>query len=118
MDERLSGPPTRILAAQTNSSIAGGLISHEADFKQLGRGGSGAVTVWVVAIEGSSVPIVGEDPWGGSNVRAYFFVTDAFNPKLTGCVVRDTPTPLKYSSSKVPVPGGGVINFEVLLDTQ
>ncbi len=44
-------------------------------------------------------------------------VADAFNPRLTGCVVRDAPTPLKYSSSKVPVPGSGVINFEVLHDT-
>lgn len=118
LDERLSGPPTRILAALSNSAIAGGLISHGAGFRQLGPGGSGAVTVWVLVIEGSSVPIVGKDPWDGSNVRAYFFVLDAFNPRLTGCVVRDAPTPLKYSSSRVPVPGSGVIKFEVLFDTQ
>ena len=71
-----------------------------------------------MAIEGSSVPIKGEDPWNGSNVRAYFFVADAFNPRLTGCVVRDAPTPLKYSSWRFPVPGSGAIKFEVLLDTQ
>ncbi len=118
LDERLVGPPTRILAALTNSAVAGALISSGAGFKQLGPGGSGAVTVWVLAIEGSSVPIIGEDAWDGSNVRAYFFVLDAFNPRLTGCVVRDAPTPVKYSSSKVPVPGSGVIEFEVLLDTQ
>ncbi len=94
------------------------MISHEADFRRVGPGGSGAVTVWVVAIEGSSVPIFGEDPWDGSNVRAYFFVADAFNPRLTGCVVRDAPTPVEHSSSRVPVPGGGGFEFEVLLDTQ
>ena len=118
LDERLSGPPTRILAALSNSSYAGGLINPEAGFRQLGPGGSGAVTVWVLAIEGSSVPIVGEDPWNGSNVRAYFFVADAFNPRLTGCVLRDAPTTLKYPSSRVLVPGAGVIHFEVLLDTR
>lgn len=118
LDERLSGPPTRILAALTNASYAGGLINHEADFPQLGPGGSGAVTVWVLAIEGSSVPIFGEDPWDGSNIRAYFFVVDAFNPSLTGCVVRDAPLPMKYLSSRFLVPGSGVIHFEVLLDTQ
>ncbi len=118
LDDRLSGPPTRILTALSNSSVAGGLINHESDFPQLGPGGSGAVTVWVVAIEGSSVPIVGDDPWDGANVRAYFFVINAFVPRLTGCVVRDAPTPLKYSLSKFLVPGSGVIKFEVLLDTQ
>lgn len=118
IDERLSVPPTRILAALTNSSVAGGLINPEANFPQLGPGGSGAITVWVVALEGSSVPIFGEDPWNGSNVRAYVFVIDAFNPRLTGCVLRDAPTPLEYASSRFPVPGGGVIHFDVLLDTQ
>ncbi len=72
----------------------------------------------MVAIEGASVPIKGEDPWDGSNVRAFFFVFNAFNPRLNGCVVRDVPTTLNYSSSRFPVPGSGVIKFEVLLDSQ
>ena len=118
LKERLSGPPTRILTALSDSAVAGRLISSGADFPQLGPGGSGAVTAWVVAIEGSSVPLVGEDPWDGSNVRAYIFVINAFDPSFTGCVLRDAPTPVKYSSSRFPVPGSGVIHFEVLLDTQ
>ena len=118
LDERLSGAPTRILAALTNSSVAGGLINPEASFPQLGPGGSGAITVWVVALEGSSVPIFGEDTRDGSNIRAYIFVINAFEPEITGCVVRDAPTPLKYSSSRFPIPGSGAFHFEVLLDTQ
>ena len=118
LEERLSGPPTRVLAALSNSSVAGGLINSEANFPQLGPGGSGAITVWVLVIEGSSVPIFGEDMWDGSNIRAYFFMIDAFNPSLTGCVIRDAPISLEYASSRFLVPGSGVIHFDVLLDTQ
>ena len=118
LDERLSGPPTRILAALSNSSLAGGLFNPEANFPQLGPGGSGAITVWVVAIEGSSIPIFGEDTWDGSNIRAYIFVINAFEPEITGCVVRDAPTAVEYAHSRFLIPGSGVIHFDVLLDTR
>ncbi len=118
--ERLSGPPTRVLAALTNSGATGGLTTGEllnpGSASIPGPGEGGGVTVWVVLIEGSSIPVIGEDPWGGANVRSFAFVLNAFQPKFTGCVVRDAPMPIIYQRPSCPMCGR--LKFEVLLDRQ
>lgn len=113
IDEKLSGPPTRVLAALTNSAAAGGLVNPEADLQGESGPGGGGVTAWVVAIEGSSIPVFGEDPWVGANIRTFIFVVNFFTPELTGCVVRDAPMPLGY---KDQFRGG--FEFEILLDAR
>lgn len=112
IDERLSGPPTRVLVALTNSAASGRLIKPEAELQsESGPGAIGAVTVWVVVVEGLSVPTFGDDPWDGANVRSFAFVLNFFIPEFTGCVVRDAPMPTKYRD-----PLGGAFDFEVLLE--
>lgn len=116
IDEKLSGPPTRVLAALTSSRRAGHLVNPENNLHNLqgevGPGASG-ITVWVVAVEGTSIPTFGEDPWDGANVRSFVFVINAFLPELTGCVVRDAPMPTKYTELF-----SGGFRFEVLFDGQ
>ncbi len=112
--ERLSGTPTRILVALTNSASTSRLISPEAvDNFYSGPGGVGAPTVWVAAIEGVSVPTFGEDPWNGSYMRAFVFVIDTRFPRLTGCVVRDAPMAKRQDEALY-----GSFEFEVLFKGQ
>ena len=111
--ERLSGHPTRVMAALTNSRAAGRLTNPEADFQdESGPGGIG-VTVWVLVIEGSSIPVFGKDPWDGTNVRSFVFVIRTGVRELTGCVVRDAPMPTKYKDLLVDG-----FEFEVLFGRQ
>lgn len=113
INERFSGPPTRILAALTESARASQLVNPEADFVH-GPGGQGAIPVWVVAIEGQSMPIFDEDSSGnGSDTRSFIFVIDAFVPEFTGCLVRDAPISTMHEDFVY-----GSFEFEELLDTQ
>ena len=113
IDEKLTGSPTRVLAALTNSGKADGLIGPESDF-QSGPEGIAGVAVWVVAIEGASIPIFGDDSRGDANERSFTFVARTSARELSGCVVRDAPMPTKYQIPSCPLCGG--FDFEVLLE--
>ena len=116
--DALSGGPTRILMAVTRFVLAEGFVNPEANFEYFGTpapggGGSGAVSVWVVAIEGHSITSVGGDASATqSELRSFVFVLAPWDPTVTGCVVRDAPIATRISQSMY-----GSFDFDVLFDS-
>ncbi|GEM_PF-2700819 len=111
---RLSGPPTRVLAANTSlERVPRQLVSQEAKFPALpvvGPGGSGPLT-WVVAVEGLGMSVSSEAPQDAAgNIHSFVFViVDTGVPTFTGCVLQSAPMPTEY---------GVRFALEVLLDTR
>ena len=87
VDERLSGEPARMLVSLTGSAVANKLISSVGKF-QHGPGGSGSVPVLVVAIEGSTGPVVGLDR---PSYRVFVFVEPIADPDFSTCLVLEAP---------------------------
>lgn len=106
----LSSPPQRILAALTSAEKADGLINTEATPFTIGPGGAGAPTVWVIAVEGRAIRVADMEH-AITGEQAFVFVIHSGVPIISGCIVREAPTPTRYLQG---IYGG--FEFDVLLD--
>jgi hypothetical protein len=100
IDERLSGPPTRILAALTGMERAASnrFVSSGAGFVFGPHGINDITAAWVVAVEGPVAPVSREGAPDEDQrlLRAFVFALDVGNPQFTHCVVRDAPMPTRH----------------------
>ena len=88
-DERLSGGPTRLLVALTDSAKTSFLIKSPKF--QLGPGGSGGEPVLVIGVDGPASTLLDTQI---HSERAFIFVETIASPDFASCTVLDAPIDL------------------------